>query len=104
MIGKLIQKALCLVTLIATAVAFAAIPTKLKIEPPSEELGTMPDKAYVIDYWNPPVDAIPSCPIQNYTLNTRVPEYRWLKYDGAYALALNLTRIEKAKIEKEIGM
>lgn len=102
MIGKLIQKALCLVTLIATAVAFAAIPTKLKIEPPSEELGTMPDKAYVIDYWNPPVDAIPSCPIQNYTLNTRVPEYRWLKYDGAYALALNLTRIEKEKIEKEI--
>ena len=62
----------------------------------------LPDRAYVIDYWTPPVDMVPAQPIERYTLNTRVPEYFWLKYDGANALALRLHPIEKAKVEKEI--
>ena len=39
----------------------------------------LPDKAYIIDYWTPPVDMVPAQPIERYTLNTRVPEYFWLK-------------------------
>ena len=71
---------------LASAAAFAALP----------------DKAYIVDYWTPPVDMVPAQPIDRYTLNTRVPEYFWLKYDGANALALRLHPIEKAKVEKEI--
>ena len=62
----------------------------------------LPDKAYIVDYWTPPVDMVPAQPIERYTLNTRVPEYFWLNYDGANALALRLHPIEKAKVEKEI--
>ena len=71
---------------------------------PSEELGTMPDKAYVTDYYALPIDAVPQEEIGRYTLNTRVPEYHWLKYDGAYALALRLKPIDREKIEKEIAV
>ena len=71
---------------LASAAAFAALP----------------DKAYIVDYWTPPVDMVPAQSIDRYTLNTRVPEYFWLKYDGANALALRLHPIEKAKVEKEI--
>ena len=64
----------------------------------------LPDKAYVIGYWTPPVDMVPSAPIRDYNPSTRVPEYFWLKYDGAYTLALRLHPIAKEKIEKEIAV
>jgi beta-mannosidase len=92
----------CIVGLICVASAKPSIRTAL-IEP-SDEFGTMPDKAYVTDYYAPPVDAVPQEEIGRYTLNTRVPEYHWLKYDGAYALALRLKPIDCAKIEKVIAV
>lgn len=63
----------------------------------------MPDKPYVVDYYAPPVDMVPARPIADYSLNTRVPDYHWLKYDGAYALALGIGPISREKIEKEIA-
>ena len=81
-----IKRLICAIGACAAASGFAALP----------------DKAYIIDYWTPPVDMVPAQPIDRYTLNTRVPEYFWLKYDGANALALRLHPIEKAKVEKEI--
>jgi len=68
----------------------------------SLSFAALPDKAYVIDYWAPPVDMVPARPIADYSLNTRVPGYHWLKYDGAYSLMLKVAPIEKAKVEKEI--
>ena len=84
--------------------ASAKPPIRTALPAPSEELGTMPDRAYVTDYYAPPLDALPQGEIGRYTLNTRVPEYHWLKYDGAYALALRLRPIDREKIEKEIAV
>lgn len=84
--------------------SFAAAPIRIPVADPSAELGTVPDKAYVIDYWTPPTDMVPASPIANYTPNVRVPCYRWVKYDGAYALALDIRPIDVKKIEQEIAV
>ena len=83
-----IRKLICAAGACAAASGFAALP----------------DKAYIIDYWTPPVDMVPAQPIERYTPSTRVPEYFWLKYDGAYALALRLHPIAKEKLEKEVAV
>ena len=88
---------------LTAGLTFAKPPIRTAVPEPSVDLGTMPDKAYVTDYYAPPVDALPQAAIENYTLNTRVPEYGWLKYDGAYALVLRLHPIAREKIEKEIA-
>lgn len=88
---------------IAGSVSLAA-PIRVAVPEPSKELGTMPSSEYVTDYWAPPVDMVPATPIAKYNLNVRVPSYRWLKYEGAYALALDIRPIEKSKIEKEIAV
>ena len=64
----------------------------------------MPDKAYIVDYWAPPVDMVPAVPIADYNPSVRIPEYFWLKYDGAYSLALRLRPIPLEKIENEIAV
>lgn len=56
----------------------------------SEENGTMPPSKYVIDYYAPPTDWFPASEVRNYTMNTRVPDLYWLKYEGAYTLALRI--------------
>jgi len=68
----------------------------------SAAFAALPDKAYIVDYWTPPVDMVPSVPIAEYNPSVRVPEYFWLKYDGAYSLALRLHPIAAEKLEKEI--
>ena len=59
--------------------------------------------AYVTDYYAPPVDAVPKTAVADYTLNTRVPDYHWLKYDGSYSLALRIRPIDRRMIEREIA-
>lgn len=73
-----------------------AIPT------PSVEAGTLPPAQYVIDYYAPPPDWIPARAICDYILNTRVPDLFWLKYDGAYTLALRVRPMTKQRIEKAL--
>ena len=41
-----------------TGFAFAKPPICEVLPEPSEELGTMPDKAYVTDYYALPIDAV----------------------------------------------
>lgn len=72
----------------------AAMPLALFAAQPSRE--------YIVDYWAPPTDMVPAEPIQKYTLNTRVSCYRWIEYEGANALALNISRIDEQKIRREI--
>ena len=97
---------------IAGSVSLAA-PIRVAVPQPSKELGTMPEAQYITDYWAPPVDMVPLNPIAKYTLNQRVPSYRWLKYDGAYrwlkydgaySLALDIRPIEESKIKQEIAV
>jgi len=63
----------------------------------------MPPDVYIQDYYAPPPDFVPQREIPNYTLNTRVPDYFWLQYDGAYTLALRIRPIAKEKIEQQIA-
>lgn len=69
---------------------------------PSAENGTIPPSKYVIDYYAPPTDWFPATEIGNYTLNTRIPDLYWLKYENAYTLALRIRPITLAQIEKNI--
>lgn len=85
-------------------VVFAAAPIRMSVPEPSKEFGTEPDAEYITDYWSPPIDMVPATPIAQYNLNVRVPSYKWLKYDGAYALALDIRPIDKAKVENEIAV
>lgn len=97
-------------TIATTCAACAALslaatpPIKVPVPEPSAELGTMPDAAYVTDYYAPPLDAVPDLPVARYTPNVRVPEYRWTKVDGAYALAMRIRPIPVEMIEKEIAV
>lgn len=59
-----------------SAVIAASLP------PPSAEHGTLPPDVYIEDYYAPPPDFVPQREIRDYTLNTRVPDYFWLRYDG----------------------
>ena len=96
---------LCATATVVTMLSlFAAPPIHIPVPEPSVELGTMPDAAYVTDYYAPPVDALPWMEISRYTPNVRVPEYHWMKVDGAYALALRIRPIPMEKIEKEIAV
>lgn len=100
--GKKTMKALLpLITglLYVLAVSGTAAP----VPPPSAERGTLPPEVYIEDYYAPPPDFVPQCEISEYTLNTRVPDYFWLSYDGAYTLALRIRPIAKEKIEQEIA-
>ncbi len=88
-----------------TAVFMAAGATLSAKEPvpaPSAEAGTIPPPQYVIDYYAPPPDWVPTRQISDYSLNTRVPDLFWLKYDNAYTLALRIRPISKEQIEKDI--
>jgi len=80
-----------------------ALGTQELIPAPSAELGTVPPEAYIQDYYAPPPDFVPQRAIHDYTLNTRVPDYFWLPYDGAYTLALRIRPIAKEKIEQQIA-
>ena len=88
------------VTLFTALLACGAVRTN--VVPPSAELGTMPPGVYVLDYYAPPPDWVPARSIGDYSLNTRVPDLFWLKYDNAYALALRIRPIAKEQIEKDI--
>ncbi len=79
-------------------------PIKVPVPEPSADLGTMPDAAYVTDYYAPPLDAVPVLPVARYTPNVRVPEYRWEKVDGAYALAMRIRPIPVEMLEKEVAV
>ena len=100
----MIRNFACAVSIAMSTSLFAAPALKNKAAEPSEELGTMPEKEYVTAYYSLPVDAVPKTPVAQYTLNTRVNEYHWLKYEGAYALALRIRPIDVAVIEKEIAV
>ena len=58
---------------------------------------------FVTDYYAPPPDCVPRQAIGAYTLNTRVPDYFWLRYDGAHTLALRIRPITRDKIEQQIA-
>ncbi|MEO6907866.1 MAG: hypothetical protein ABI210_08255, partial [Abditibacteriaceae bacterium] len=73
------------------------------ISPPSAKYGTTPSDVYIGDYYAPPPDFVPQRDIHDYTLNTRAPDYFWLRYDGAYTLALRIRPIAKEKIEQQIA-
>ena len=70
--------------------------------PSAAEMGTIPPAVYVLDYYAPPPDWVPARPISDYSLNTRVPDLCWLKYEGAYTLALRIRPISKEQIAKDI--
>ena len=90
---------------VGAAFTLAAVPPiRIPVPEPSADLGTMPDAAYVTDYYAPPVDALPWMNVSQYTPNVRVPEYHWMKVDGAYALALRIRPIPAEMIEKEIAV
>ena len=93
------QRVLHLVSLLgcASAVIAASLP------PPDAERGTLPPDVYIEDYYAPPTDFVPRREIAAYTLNTRVPDYFWLRYDGAHALALRIRPIARGKIEQQIA-
>ncbi len=80
-----------------------AMGSKVPVPPPSAEQGTIPPDVYIEDYYAPPPDFVPQREISEYTLNTRVPDYFWLSYDGAYTLALRIRPIAKEKIEQAIS-
>ena len=86
----------------AVSVTFA-MGANAPVPAPSAELGTLPPDVYIEDYYAPPPDFVPQREIRDYTLNTRVPDYFWLRYDGAYTLALRIRPIAKEKIEQEIA-
>ena len=88
---------------IAGSVSLAA-PIRVAVPEPSKELGMMPSSEYMTDYWASPIDMVPATPIAKYNLNVRVPSYRWLKYEGAYALALDIRPIEQSKLRQEIAV
>ena len=63
----------------------------------------MPPAAYINDWYAPPPDCVPQQAIAAYSLNTRVPDYFWLPYDGAHALALRIRPIAREKLEQQIA-
>jgi|LFRM01.1.fsa_nt_gb hypothetical protein len=79
---------------------FAVIAASL---PPDAERRTLPPDVYIEDYYAPPPDFVPRREIAAYTLNTRVPDYFWLRYDGAHTLALRIRPIAREKIEQQIA-
>lgn len=79
---------------------------KETVHAPSTKAGTLPPAQYVTDYYAPPPDWIPARAIRDYNLNTRVPDLFWLKYDGAYTLALRIRPMTERRIGKalEVGL
>ncbi len=91
--------------LVAAVIAAAtALHAKEPVPAPSQEAGTIPPDEYTIDYYAPPTDWWPQRGISEYTQNTRVPDLFWLKYDGAYTMALRIKPIAKAQLEKDIAV
>ena len=84
--------------LIAAAVMWAKAPKAV----PSAELGTIPPAVYVTDYYAPPPDWFPQVAISDYSVNTRVPDLTWLKYDGAYTMALRIKPVTKEQLEAKV--
>ncbi len=87
---------------VSAIIAAACLNAKDPVAAPDAAAGTVPPSEYVIDYYAPPTDWFPAAPISGYNQNTRVPDLFWLKYDGAYTLALRIKPIAKAKLEKAI--
>ncbi len=87
---------------VSAVIAAACLNAKEPVPAPSWEEGTMPPDEYTLDYYAPPTDWFPATNIRDYTQNTRVPDLFWLKYDGAYTLALRIKPITKAQLEKDI--
>ncbi len=95
---KIVAKSL----VVSALVTAACLNAKEPVPAPSAEAGTLPPSEYVIDYYAPPTDWFPATHIREYNQNTRVPDLFWLKYDGAYTLALRIKPITKAQLEKDI--
>ncbi len=95
--------------LVAALSAFATVVFAKEPAPvpaPSLEAGTIPPDEYVTDYYAPPTDWWPVTQIRDYNQNTRVSDLFWLKYEGAYTLALRIKPITKERLEKnlEVGL
>src|SRR5574344_148310 len=84
---------------VPTSDAGAFIPAKPSPRPMSAGKA-LPPPQYVTDWYTPPTDWFPVKDIPAYTANTRVPDFFWLKYDGAYALALRLRPIRRARLQE----
>ncbi len=87
---------LCLTALCLTA--------KEPVPQPSAEAGTLPPSQYIIDYYSPPQDWLPARGIGQYTLNTRIPDLFWLKYDNAYTMALRIRPVTKEQLQKNLDV
>ncbi len=92
----LTSSVLCLTALCLTA--------KEPVPQPSAEAGTLPPARYVIDYYSPPQDWVPARGIGQYTLNIRIPDLFWLKYDNAYTMALRIRPVTQEQIQKNINV
>ena len=75
--------------------------TLLAADTPVQTPETLPPAKYIVDWYAPPTDWFPAKEIKDYTLNTRVPDLFWLKYDGAYTLALRIRPILKEMLERQ---
>ncbi len=95
---KIVAKSL----VVSALVTAACLNAKEPVPAPSAEAGTLPPSEYVIDYYAPPTDWFPATHIREYNQNTRVSDLFWLKYDGAYTLALRIKPITRAQLEKDI--
>ncbi len=89
-----------LVAAIGAATMF--VDAKEAVPAPSVEAGTMPPSRYVTDYYAPTTDWLPKREIKDYTVQTRVPDLFWLKYDGANTLALRMKPITKEMLARQM--
>ncbi len=87
---------------VSAILAAACLNAKEPVPAPSAEAGTVPPDEYTIDYYAPPTDWFPAAKIGEYNQNTRIPDLFWLKYDGAYTLALRIKPITKEQLQKDV--
>ena len=95
------QKLMVPALLLTGTTLLAADAPKANAPASPEKPDTLPPAKYVVDWYAPPTDWFPAKEIKDYTLNTRVPDLFWLKYDGAYTLALRIRPIQKTMLERQ---
>src|SRR5574344_440192 len=97
------QIILCLAAFAAGCAPTAGAGTLASVRPAARPMAagsTLPPPEYITDWYTPPTDWFPAKDIPAYTANTRVPDFFWLKYDGAYALAMRIRPIRRERLQQ----
>lgn len=88
--------------LTGTLLCAAPVSNKTKLPEPSADLGTLPPADYVASWWAPPTDWFPQQSIEQYTIQTRIPDWTWLPYDNTYAFALRVRDCPAEELQKSL--